>query len=78
MYKAHLRRRLCDGFESETEQRADMAADRPEWDSAGGEVRWVNWAFETAFSDCDDAAEGGSSLKERNEVGDEAGAGVVT
>ena len=54
-----------------------MATDRLEWDAVGGEVGRVQWAFKPAFSDRDDAAEDGSALQEGDEVGHEAGAGVV-
>ena len=55
-----------------------MASDRPEGDAVGGEVGCVQLAFESAFSDRDDAPEDGSALQEGDQVGHEAGAGVVT
>lgn len=53
-----------------------MATDCGQWDTAGWKIAGFQWAFVTASCDCNDAAEGGSALKEGKEVVDEADAGV--
>lgn len=53
-----------------------MATYPPEWDTQGWKIGRVYWSFETAFPNCNDAAEGGSALKQGEEIGDDAGAGV--
>lgn len=54
-----------------------MPARREERDLPAREVGRGNGAFFAAGEDGDYAAEGGGALEEREEVADEAGAGVV-
>jgi hypothetical protein len=77
MHETDLGSRLRYGFEAQTFERAEVAADRMQGDTAGGEIGRVQRAFETTSADGDDAAEDGGALEEREEVGDEAEAGVV-
>lgn len=77
MHETDLRGRPCHGLKAETYQRAEVPAELKKWDTEGGEIGWVERAFAAASSHADDAAEGGSVLKEGEEVGDEAQAGVV-
>ncbi len=63
MHEAHLRGRLCDRFEPETDERAKMATDSCEWDSAGRKIVGIQQAFETTSCDCNDAPKGGTALQ---------------
>ena len=63
MYEADLRSRFRNGFQSEAYERADMATNCPERDTVGWEVGRIQRAFETAFCDGNDAAEGGTASK---------------
>lgn len=63
MHEANLWSHLGGGFESKGYERADVAADRPEWDTAGREVGRVQLAFASASSDGNDTAEGGTALE---------------
>ena len=77
VHEADLRSGLGDSFEPQADERAEMAADGGQRDTTGGEVTSVQWPFETAAADGDDAAERGTlASEEREEVGDEAEARV--
>ena len=78
MHEADLGSRPGDSFEAEANERAEMAADGGQRDTAGGEVAGVQRAFETAAADRNDAAERGRGplADEREEVRDEAEARV--
>jgi hypothetical protein len=63
MHEANLRTCLRNRFESETYERAEMATDCGQWDTAGWEIAGIQRAFKAASSDSDDAAEGGTALE---------------
>lgn len=67
----------CHSLKAESDQRAEVPAELRKWDTEGGEIDWVEGAFLAASSNGDDAAEKGSVLEKRKEVGDEAQAGIV-
>ena len=77
MHKTHLWGSPSHSLEAESYQRAEVPAKLREWDTEGGEIRWVEEAFSAASSNTDNAAEKGSVLEQGKEVGDEAQAGVV-
>lgn len=76
MDEAHIGSCLRDGFKSKGYERAQMATDRAQWNPEGLEVAGIQRPFIAAPCDCHDAAESGSALEERQEVGDEAEARV--
>lgn len=76
MHEANVRGHFRNGFEAETYKRAEMATYCGQWNTAGRKIAGIQRAFETASADSHDAAKGGTALKQREKVGDEAEAGV--
>ncbi len=65
------------GLETEGYKGAEMPAESGQWDTKGGKIGGVYWAFLRSAADGDYAAEMGGGTQERQEESDEADAGVV-
>ena len=76
VHKAHLWGRFRDGFEPESDERADMAPDSGQGDAEGREIVRIQRAFFPASGNGDDAAERGCALEEGEKVDGETEAGV--
>lgn len=72
MHETDLWGGLGHGFKAESDQRAEVPADLKKGDTEGREIGWVNRAFLATSSYGNDAAEGGGTLNEGKEIGDEA------
>lgn len=77
MHKTDRGSRHRHSFEAQAYKRADVAADRIQWDMAGGKIGRVQRAFAAASGDCNDTAEDWGALEEREEVDNKAEARVV-
>ena len=76
MHEAHLWGHFRDGFEPESDERAEMAPDGGQGDAERREVARIQRAFFPASGDGDDTAEGGCPLEEGEKVGGETETGI--
>lgn len=77
MHETDLWARLSHSLKAKSYQRAEVPAELREWDTESGEIDWIEGTFLAASSNSDYAAEKGSVLEKRKEVGDEAQARIV-
>ena len=76
MYEADLWSCFRNSLKPKADERAEVAADGGERDTAGLEVGGVNWSFKTASCNSDNTAQRRSMLEQGKKIGDEADAGI--